>query len=367
MVHKNKTLLAGLGVLAITATLVSFSNDKGKKKYEIIHHSAGKTVTYDTIIPISSKYTVEAFLADKGIKSEHVEIVKIPNGHAKMMFIDNDEKQTERGMEFKEENVEINVDIDDAGNKTIIKKVNGEVVELTPKELAEIENNMGERVYTIEIEDGDNFEFTGDIPEGAEIVEIRAEIDNNGNLTAHKFVNGKEVELSEEELKNLQSPNNGQNHVMKEDDGEEHQIVISKTISIEETHDGKEKKRSKNHDIQWSSNDINQEFTIVLVTEDIDEATTTVRKSTAKNNSDFSIYPNPNNGHFTLLLDQSEKVKTAITITDPQGKIVFEEDLGKFSGKFSKQIDLKQFGTGTYIITVEQGNNKNAQKIMVQE
>ena len=103
MVHTNKTLLTGLGVLAITASLVSFSADKGKKKYEVIHHSAGKTVTYDTIIPMNSKYTVEAFLADKGIQSENIEIVKIPNGKAQMMFIEKDGNQVKSKVEFIEE------------------------------------------------------------------------------------------------------------------------------------------------------------------------------------------------------------------------------------------------------------------------
>lgn len=374
MKYSNNTLLAGLGVLTIAATLVSFSTDKGKKRYEIIHHSNGKTITYDTVVPMNSTYTVEAFLADKGIKSENVEIVKIPNRKAKMMFIEKNEKDGEHSahnVEFKEENVEINVDIDDDGNKTIVKKVNGEVVELTPEEMEEIENNMGE-IHVIELEGDHNFEFIGELPEGAEKVEIRAEIDDNGNIVAHKFVNGEEVELTEEELKNLKSNTPGNNQVIElkegEESGDEQKIIISKTISVEETNDGKEKNRTENHDIQWSSNDKNQEFTIVLVTEDLDESSITSRKTTIqKSNSDLSIYPNPNDGHFTLLLEQSEKAKTNITITDSQGKIVYEENLGKFSGKYAKQIDLKKFGAGTYIITVKQGNNKNVQKVIVQE
>src|SRR5690606_38895432 len=132
----------------------------------------------DTVIPMNSTYTVEAFLADKGIKSENVEIVKIPNGKAKMMFIEKNEidgEHSTHNVEFKEENIEINVDIDDDGNKTIVKKVNGEVVELTPEEIKEIENNMGE-IHIVELEENQDFEFISELPEGTERVEIRAEI-----------------------------------------------------------------------------------------------------------------------------------------------------------------------------------------------
>lgn len=373
MKYSNKTLLSGLGVLTITATLVSFSTDKDKKKYEIIHHSNGKTITYDTVLPMNSTYTVEAFLADKGIKSENIEILKVPNGKAKMMFIEKneiDDEHSTHNVEFKEENVEINVNIDDDGNKTIVKKINGQVVELTPEEMEEIENNMG-KVHMIELEGDHDFEFIGELPEGAERVEIRAEIDDNGNIVAHKLVNGEEVELTEEELKDLKSNTLGNNKIIEfneEENGDEIKVIVSKTISIEETSNGKEKNRSENHDIQWTSNDMNQEFTIVLVTEDLDESSLTSNKTKVqKSNSDFNIYPNPNDGHFTLLLEQSEKAKTNITITDTQGKIVFEENLGKFSGKYAKQIDLKKFGAGIYMITIEQGSNKNVQKVIVQE
>ena len=373
MVHTKKTLLAGLGVLAITASLVSFSEDKGKKKYEVIHHSGGKTVTYDTLIPMNSKYTVEAFLADKGIQNENIQIVKIPNGNTKMMFIEKDGNHAKSNVEFIEENVEINVEIDDNGNKTITKTVNGQEVELTPEELEEIENNEGNgQVHIIEIEEGGNFEFLGDLPEGSDIVEIRAEIDDNGNFTAKKFVNGEEVEPTAEELKKIQSHEHGGNHIIEinEDDPQEgERIIISKTISREETNDGENTKTVENHDVNWTSDDPNAEFTIVLVTEDyVAEEKSAKKETTVKNkNTAFKVYPNPNNGHFTLTLEQGEKLKTTISIADAQGKTVFEENLGKFSGNYSKEIDLKKFGIGTYIITIVQGNEQHVQKIIIQE
>lgn len=374
MKNSNKTLLTGLGVLAITATLVSFNSDK-KKKYEIIHHVNGKTITYDTVIPMNSNYTVEAFLADKGIKSENVEIIKVPNNHSKMMFIEKKCEKTNSDGGNTDENVEINVEMDENGNKTITKKVNGQEVELTPEELAEIEENMsnaGGEIKIIEIEEGDDFEFQGDLPEGSEMVEIRAEIDDKGNLVAKKFVNGETVEMTTEELEQLKSHESGHNKIIEirgEDSGKEQKMLISKTISIEETTDGKKSNKTESHEVNWTSDNPNEEFTLVLVTEDVEEKSASSKNRTEikDDKGAFSIYPNPNNGHFTLLLEQSEKAKTTIHITDGQGKVVFEEDLGKFSGSYSKQIDLRKFGAGVYMIAVEQGNNKNVQKIIVQE
>jgi len=371
MVHTNKTLLTGLGVLAITASLVSFSADKGKKKYEVIHHSAGKTVTYDTIIPMNSKYTVEAFLADKGIQSENIEIVKIPNGKAQMMFIEKDGNQAKSNIEFIEENVEINVEVDENGNKIITKTVNGQEVELTPEELEEIENNAGNgQVHIIEIEEDGDLEFLGDLPEGSETVEIRAEVDENGNFTAKKFVNGEEVELTPEELAQIQSHEIGGNHMIEIDtdnvEGGE-RIVISKTISMEEMSNGKKVNKRESHDVNWTSDNPDADFTLVLVTEDFEENSARKATTDKKENIGFNVYPNPNNGRFTLTLEQNEKLKTSISIADTQGKTVFEEDLGKFSGKYAKEIDLKKFGFGTYIITIMQGNQQHIQKIIIQE
>ena len=368
MTHSNKTVITGLGVLLLASALLSFSNDKGKKKYEVIHHSKGKTVIYDTLIPMSSNYSVEAFLADKGIKNEHIEIINVPRGKAKMMFIEKDGQGTSEKVEFIEENVEINVEIDEEGNKTIVKMVNGEVVELTPEELEAIENNMGEgQIHVIEIEDGDEIQFIEDLPEGAQHVEIRAEIDENGNLVAHKFVNGEEVELTEAELAKIQSHDGGELHLPEGND-HEHKIVISKTVTIDETDNGKEKNRTESHDFQWTSDDMSKDFTLVLVTE-YDEESTAIsnKKSIQKNTSDLSVYPNPNNGQFTIVIKQPERAKAKVTIVDAHGKLVFEEDLGKFSGNYVKQVDLKKIGVGTYMITVEQGNDKNVQKVMVQD
>jgi hypothetical protein len=79
--HKN-TQMNKVKRIATSALLVSFTNDNGgdkNKKYQIIHHEKGEMITYDTVIPMSSSFTPEQFLAEKGILDEHVEIITLPS------------------------------------------------------------------------------------------------------------------------------------------------------------------------------------------------------------------------------------------------------------------------------------------------
>ena len=78
--------------------------------------------------------------------------------------------------------------------------------------------------------------------------------------------------------------------------------------------------------------------------------------------SDMLIFPNPNIGVFTIQFDQKEKLKTKIEIINTQGKVVFKDNLGKFSGQYRKEIDLKNEGAGLYIVKVQQGSNLSSYK-----
>jgi hypothetical protein len=84
-----------------------------------------------------------------------------------------------------------------------------------------------------------------------------------------------------------------------------------------------------------------------------------------QSSENMDVYPNPNDGTFKIRYESDEKQKTNITVTDASGKKVFEEDLGKFSGSYEKEIDLKKFGSGMYTITIQNGNNEEVQKVMI--
>jgi hypothetical protein len=110
-----------------------------------------------------------------------------------------------------------------------------------------------------------------------------------------------------------------------------------------------------------------EDFTLVIVTENLSNESNEaahVKREMAQEN-EMVVFPNPNNGIFTIQFDQQEKRKTKIEIVDAQGKLVFEESLGKFSGQYKKEIDLKNRGTGIYIIKIQQGKKMVSNKVIV--
>jgi hypothetical protein len=70
----------------------------------------------------------------------------------------------------------------------------------------------------------------------------------------------------------------------------------------------------------------------------------------------MEIYPNPNSGVFTLVLNQNAKVE----IINALGSVVFTEE---FIGK--QTIDLANQAEGIYFIKVETENESKVEKIVV--
>ncbi|MFT5778539.1 MAG: hypothetical protein ACI837_001495, partial [Crocinitomicaceae bacterium] len=403
MKNGKKWGLLGFGIIASTALLVSFTSDPSddkKKKYQVIHHENQEIVTYDTIISMDSEYTVEQFLADKGIDSKNVEIINIPNliseiGEGMNEFIIENEMHGDH----HSENVKIICEMGEDGKKVTKKFVNGEEVELSEEELKELEaGHTGEGKQKVFIKHSGNPDEDLHFSEEHN-VEIRVEVDDDGNKTIKKVVNGEEVEMTEEELENMHHFKSGENAEMKillEEgellelhglmDGltEEMEIKIEKMMESLEIENGKHQMIIKmdtdmegfedidmemfeggeatfdwisddeEHHIKLMSTDEDEDFTIVLVTENIDETTQVERKMKVKTSKQsFETFPNPTDGSVTVRFIQEEKVNTAVKITDVNGKVVFKDKLGKFSGTYEKQVDLKKFGAGTYLISIE--------------
>ncbi len=210
-------MFSQIAIVSLTAlscfTLFSFTNGDGKKKYQIIHHENGEAIIYDTVISMNSTYSVENFLADKGIESDNVEVMMVPQDGEKVVIMKEirEERTNDSEAVIEEELVEISVEVDEAGNRTIHKTVNGEKVKMTEEELAELEKEMSAEEMVIEMED-DSHQQTRKIVENDELkiekreetIEISVKVDENGEKTVQKFVNGKEVEMTEEELEMME-------------------------------------------------------------------------------------------------------------------------------------------------------------------
>jgi len=77
------------------------------------------------------------------------------------------------------------------------------------------------------------------------------------------------------------------------------------------------------------------------------------------------FYPNPAESMINIEFKTAKPTDTKVLISDMLGKTLYEEKLKDFSGEYSKQVDLSQYGSGTYILQIIQGRKAITRKIMV--
>lgn len=394
----SKHVLLGIGATVIAFVLFSFStgdHETKKKKYHVIHQEDGVMHEYDTILPANSTYSVDDFLAAHGISSENVKIIRIPGEPArKMVFTDGESGEKHVFIHHTDEEmvdggehtiVKITREVNENGEEVITKSVNGSEVTLSESEKDEIRSKKGNDVrMRKEVRKGH--------PKGENReVELKVEVDEKGVINARKIVNGKEVELTEEELENihLQHETMGKNQLVLIETGDpqsiedievlvqeegsegEQRIIIREIITSEgTTKDGGDGQHMDFHfesAVDMSGGD--EDFTVVIVTENVQEEDgiqTQTKTRTEQLNDPINIYPNPNTGTFTIAFQQAEKASTSLEITDVQGKVVFSEDLGTFSGNYKKELNLKRYGSGIYVVTVKQGNEVSSKKLIIE-
>ncbi len=79
-----------------------------------------------------------------------------------------------------------------------------------------------------------------------------------------------------------------------------------------------------------------------------------ISEKTNPTNESLRIYPNPNNGEFTLAFDNKDNQLLQITINDITGKTIYFNTTNQDVFKISK----KDFATGVYLVKIS-GNNTN--------
>ncbi|MBI3511624.1 MAG: T9SS type A sorting domain-containing protein [Bacteroidetes bacterium] len=79
----------------------------------------------------------------------------------------------------------------------------------------------------------------------------------------------------------------------------------------------------------------------------------------------INLYPNPNNGHFTLNFNLTEKSDCTVDIYNALGQLIYREALGDFSGEYKKDLDLSNYGKGVYSVRLKTGTKELAIKTIV--
>ena len=225
--------------------------------------------------------------------------------------------------------VKIISETDDDGNQVTKKFVNGEEVELSEEDMEKI------KMHEFKHDDGHHMSKT-------------IKIDGESEIDIKEIL--KEIEIELENI-NIHEINDEEgHHVIKmiKIDGEEGEVNMEellKEIEIDVDKDGHNvfiktiDINGLENDINWNSEDVHfdsgdqEDFTIVLVTEDIDENTSqsksNVIRSKRKSLEGLKVYPNPTSEMITIEFAQEEKIKTSISIIDMNGKNHF---LGKCIG-----------------------------------
>ena len=81
--------------------------------------------------------------------------------------------------------------------------------------------------------------------------------------------------------------------------------------------------------------------------------------------NNFNLYPNPNNGNFTVQFESDSTNDVQIKVNDIRGREVFSNTYEN-SGLFVKSLELNNVTSGIYLVTVQNGRKKEVKKIIVE-
>jgi photosystem II stability/assembly factor-like uncharacterized protein len=81
-------------------------------------------------------------------------------------------------------------------------------------------------------------------------------------------------------------------------------------------------------------------------------------------NSNFKLYPNPNNGKFRIEFDNKQINKVSLKINNLLGERIFE--ISDFNPKISNDIDISNLPKGVYFVKINDGVRINTEKFVIQ-
>jgi glucose/arabinose dehydrogenase len=77
----------------------------------------------------------------------------------------------------------------------------------------------------------------------------------------------------------------------------------------------------------------------------------------------FSIFPNPNDGNFTIQIEGNPKSKSTLDVYHPNGKLMLKEEFNKTTA-FQKTYDFSHFQEGIYLLRFSSGDYTETVKLV---
>ena len=294
---------------------VDVNNTNGKVHIKIKSTENGKTVNIDTTFTASDDADIQEIidrLAGDGDQHVYIKSFKDKDSNDnknmkhKKIIIDTDKHLSEKDRQKLHENIE-------------------ESMKDMKKDLEKMEESLQSMHIHINGDKGDDFNFDFDFPD----IDIKG---MKGQAYSYSFSDDGELDSLDD-----------QDHVIVMGDKDEEAPVLEKTITTKNGHKVFIYKRSEN-------------------------------KNSDKENADFDLpginnikyFPNPTKGRLTVSFDTKEKRNLTVTVSDENGKEVFNEKLKDFEGIYSHEIDLSTKGSGSYFLKITDGNLSTTRKIIVE-
>ncbi len=366
-----KTLLIPVGLIVLVVGVFSFTNPKEgnedkKCKVKIVKIINGeKTVIDSTFNCDENTSWIEKL--HEGIDGEGIhEMIKVmmmdgDSGTFDFNFdmdINGEDENGVKIMKFKagdgEEDVEMNFDFNmlegSEGEDGVIKMmVNGEEMEINVGDIHKHIEHLGENIdIEATMKDVEVLIESNEEGEEAHSVKIIKTVDENGNVTMKKIVDGEEMELDDEEL--------GEGHKIMFI-GEDGKITGKHNVSINVDIDDKNGEEMKK---------------VVVISKVVtDERSSKKRtKPASASTSELSLNklkfsPNPSDGKFDLSFKLDSEKPVGIRIVDVQGKVVYSEMVSDFNGKYLNSIDISDKGEGIYFVQIVQDKKTSSSKIVI--
>ncbi|MFZ5552119.1 MAG: T9SS type A sorting domain-containing protein [Bacteroidota bacterium] len=83
------------------------------------------------------------------------------------------------------------------------------------------------------------------------------------------------------------------------------------------------------------------------------------------NPNTLTIFPNPNDGNFTITFYSESKENFKLELFNDIGQLVYTETMAGVQGSFSKNITLGKFATGVYTLVLSDSKNESVRKVVV--
>jgi hypothetical protein len=83
-------------------------------------------------------------------------------------------------------------------------------------------------------------------------------------------------------------------------------------------------------------------------------------------NDPVKLFPNPNDGRFSMKFSSDKKDDLIIHIYDSQGKEVYAETIKDFTGNYFNRVDISDRKKGNYFLKITQGGDTYTEKFVIE-